>query len=54
MDSKELRNLSEAYMSVGSGASSNPKVPQQVGAISAVASLHDPERAKAQSKLKKN
>jgi len=41
-------------MSVGSGASSNPKIPQQVGTMSAIASMHDPERAKAQSKLKKN
>jgi hypothetical protein len=41
-------------MSVGSGASSNPKTPQQVGKMSAIASMHDPERAKAQSKLKKD
>jgi hypothetical protein len=41
-------------MSVGSGASSNPKIPAQVGKISAIASLHDPERAKAQSKMKKD
>ena len=40
-------------MSVGSGASSNPKVAQQVGKMSATALLHDPERAKAQSKMKK-
>jgi uncharacterized protein YciU (UPF0263 family) len=41
-------------MSVGSGASSNPKVAQQVGKMSAVALLHDPERAKAKSKMKKD
>jgi len=41
-------------MSVGSGASSNPKVAQQVGKMSATALLHDPERAKAQSKMKKD
>jgi len=41
-------------MSVGSGASSNPKTPQQVGKMSAIASMHDPERAKAQSKMKKD
>ena len=41
-------------MTVGSGASSNPKVPQQVGKMSAIASMHDPERAKAQSKMKKD
>jgi hypothetical protein len=41
-------------MSVGSGASSNPKVPAQVGKMSAIASLHDPERAKAKSKMKKD
>jgi len=41
-------------MTVGSGASSNPKVPAQVGKMSAVASLHDPEKAKAKSKMKKD
>ena len=41
-------------MSVGSGASSNPKVAQQVGKMSAVASLHDPERAQSKSKMKKD
>ena len=41
-------------MSVGSGASSNPKTPQQVGKMSAIASMHDPERAKAKSKMKKD
>ena len=41
-------------MAVGSGASSNPKVPAQVGKMSAVASLHDPERAQAKSKMKKD
>jgi hypothetical protein len=40
-------------MTVGSGASSNPKVAQQVGKMGAIASLHDPERAKAKSKFKK-
>jgi hypothetical protein len=40
-------------MSVGSGASSNPKVPAQVGKMSAIASLHDPERAQSKSKMKK-
>ena len=41
-------------MSVGSGASSNPKVAQQVGKMSAVALLHDPERAQSKSKMKKD
>jgi len=41
-------------MSVGSGASSNPKVPAQVGKMSAIASLHDPERAQSKSKMKKD
>ena len=41
-------------MSVGSGNASNPKVAQQVGKMSAVALLHDPERAKAKSKMKKD
>jgi len=41
-------------MSVGSGASSNPKTPQQVGKMSAIASMHDAEGAKAKSKMKKN
>jgi hypothetical protein len=41
-------------MSVGSGASSNPKVPAQVGKMSAIASLHDPERAQSKSKIKKD
>jgi len=41
-------------MSVGSGNASNPKVAQQVGKMSATALLHDPERAKAQSKMKKD
>jgi len=41
-------------MSVGSGASSNPKVAQQVGKMSATALLHDPERAQSKSKMKKD
>jgi hypothetical protein len=41
-------------MSVGSGNASNPKVAQQVGKMSAVALLHDPERVKAKSKMKKD
>ena len=41
-------------MTVGSGASSNPKVAQQVGKMSAVALLHDPERAQSKSKMKKD
>jgi hypothetical protein len=41
-------------MSVGSGNASNPKTPQQVGKMSAIASMHDSERAKAKSKMKKD
>jgi hypothetical protein len=41
-------------MTVGSGASSNPKVPAQVGKMSATALLHDPERAQSKSKMKKD
>jgi hypothetical protein len=41
-------------MKVGYGDSSNPKVAQQIGKMSAHATLHDPERAKAKSKLKED
>ena len=41
-------------MRVGSGSSMNPKVPAQVGKMSYTALTHDPEKAKAKSKLKKD
>lgn len=40
-------------MKVGYGASSNPQVAQQIGKMSAIASMHDPEKVQAKSKFKK-